>query len=110
MTRFLFALLAMSAIGWLPFRATAEGKDVTVLIHNYSFTPTEVTVPKGSKVTWTNSDETPHTVLTVDKKLRSPPMDTGESFSKVYDEVGSYPYVCGLHPQMKGMVVVKPTE
>jgi plastocyanin len=33
-------------------------------------------------------------------------MDTGDSFSKVYNEIGSFPYVCGLHPQMRGVVVV----
>lgn len=97
--------LAAAAIGPV---AMAEDKATPVTIHNYAFDPPVVTVPKGGKITWTNRDDTPHTVVAADKRFRSPALDTGDTFSRTFDEVGSFPYVCGLHPQMRGSVVVTP--
>ena len=88
--------------------ALAEDGGATVTIHNYAYDPPVITVPQGGKVTWINRDDTPHTVVAADKHFRSPALDTGDSFSKVYDEAGAFAYVCGLHPQMKGTVVVTP--
>ena len=108
MTRLMFALAAVAAAGLLASAATAENQTTTVTIHNYAYDQPTITVPKGAKVTWVNQDDTPHTVVATDKRFRSPALDTGDTFSKVYDEAGSFPYVCGLHPQMRGTVVVTP--
>ena len=108
MIRTIFAVAAMLAAGAVGAVATAEDGPGTVAIHNYAYGPPLITVPKGAKVTWVNHDDTPHTVVAADKRFRSPPMDSGESYSRVYDEVGSFAYVCGLHPQMRGTVVVTP--
>jgi plastocyanin len=88
--------------------ALAEDGGATVTIHNYAYEPPVITIPKGGKVTWINKDDTPHTVVATDKQFRSPAIDTGDSFSRTYNEVGTFGYVCGLHPQMKGSVVVTP--
>lgn len=32
----------------------------------------------------------------------------GESWSRRFDRPGSYPYTCGPHPEMKGLVEVVP--
>ena len=108
MTRAVLAWAAAAAAVTLGWTAMAADDAVTVTIHNYAYGPAVITVPKGGKVTWVNRDDTPHTVVAADKRFRSPALDTDDSFSKVYDDVGSFPYVCGLHPQMRGVVVVGP--
>ncbi|WP_206664541.1 cupredoxin domain-containing protein [Dankookia rubra] len=39
--------------------------------------------------------------------IRSPPLDTGDSFAFVFLQPGTYRCFCSLHPHMQGMVVVR---
>ena len=68
-----------------------------------------LTVATGTKVTWTNSDEEPHTVTSADGGImfKSPALDTDEKFSFTFDRPGSYKYFCSIHPHMVGTIVVK---
>jgi plastocyanin len=94
-------LLAMS-------RADAAD-DAKVSIDNFTFTPAEIDVPAGTRVSWTNNDDIPHTVVDAEhpRETKSSPLDTGESYSRVFDKAGTYNYFCSLHPHMQGKVVVR---
>jgi plastocyanin len=78
-----------------------------VSIEQFEFRPPEIRVVAGTTVTWTNEDEVAHTVQD-DGGLfpESPDIATGETFSFTYDDPGTYPYICGIHPSMKGTVTV----
>ena len=80
-----------------------------VNIDNFAFGPAAITVAAGTKVTWTNRDDEPHTVTSADdpKLFRSAALDTGDSFSFTFDKPGTYKYFCSIHPQMTGTVVVQ---
>ena len=78
-----------------------------VKIDNFSFGPVLLTVALGTKVTWTNRDDIPHTVVADDKTFKSKALDTDETFSYTFDKPGTYPYFCSIHPHMTGKVVVK---
>jgi len=80
-----------------------------VKIDNFSFTPATLTVTAGTMVTWTNRDDIPHTVVSVDdpKTFKSKVMDTDEKFSFTFTKPGTYTYFCSVHPKMTGTVVVK---
>lgn len=78
-----------------------------VKIDNFSFGPAELTVPVGTTVTWTNRDDIPHTVVSVDKVFKSKVLDTDETFSFTFDTAGTYPYFCSIHPKMTGKVLVR---
>jgi plastocyanin len=39
--------------------------------------------------------------------VRSKALDTDKAFTYRFDKAGTFSYVCGLHPQMHGQVVVK---
>jgi plastocyanin len=80
---------------------------VSVSIDNFAYLPAEVTVTRGTEVTWTNRDDAPHTVTADDKAFNSPALDTDEHFSHVFTSPGEYAYFCGLHPHMTGRVIVK---
>lgn len=85
----------------------AEAADAKVVIDNFSFSPTPLTVKVGTTVTWANQDDMPHSVVFPTLKLKSPPMDTDESFKHTFDQAGTFDYVCGLHPFMHGQLVVQ---
>ncbi|MGA3089002.1 MAG: cupredoxin family copper-binding protein [Terriglobales bacterium] len=85
-----------------PSAATAAVK-----IDNFVFGPQTITVPVGATVTWTNSDDIPHTAVSTDGLFKSKVMDTDEKFSYTFTKAGTYSYYCSIHPKMTGQVVVK---
>jgi len=78
-----------------------------VKIDNFVFGPQAITVPVGTTVTWTNSDDIPHTAVSTDGVFKSKVMDTDEKFSYTFTQAGTYPYYCSVHPKMTGQIVVK---
>lgn len=78
-----------------------------VAIDNFTFTPTELTIPTGTQVTWINKDDVPHTVVSVDHKFKSKALDTDEKFSFMFQTPGTYEYFCSVHPKMTGTITVK---
>jgi plastocyanin len=81
--------------------------NVAVKIDNFVFGPQAITVPVGTTVTWTNSDDIPHTAVSTDGVFKSKVMDTDEKFSYTFTKPGTYSYYCSVHPKMTGQVVVK---
>jgi len=78
-----------------------------VMIENFSFAPATITVKAGTKVTWINHDDVPHTVDENDKRFRSGTMDTDDQYSYTFTSPGTFNYFCALHPKMTGQVIVK---
>jgi plastocyanin len=84
--------------------AAAEGAEV--VIDNFTFSPTPLTVKAGTTVTWVNRDDIPHSIVCPDLKMTSHPMDSDDTFSHRFEKIGTFDYLCGLHPHMHGQVVV----
>jgi plastocyanin len=78
-----------------------------VKIDNFKFGPGQLSVLKGTSVTWTNEDDIPHSIVLTALGVRSKTLDTDKAFSYQFDKAGTYSYICGLHPFMHGQVVVK---
>ena len=89
--------------------ASAQPKPETmeVTIDNFTFGPAELTVMRGTTITWTNRDDIPHTVTSTDKVFKSKVLDTDEKFSFTFSTPGTFPYFCSIHPKMTGKVVVQ---
>ena len=81
--------------------------NAAVKIDNFVFGPQTLTVPVGTTVTWTNSDDIPHTAVSTDGVFKSKVMDTDEKFSYTFTKAGTYPYYCTIHPKMTGQIVVQ---
>jgi amicyanin len=82
-------------------------EEYQVEIKDFAFKPATLAVKVGEKVTWSNRDDEPHQIGSVDKKLVSPVLDTDGQFSQTFTSAGTYEYYCTLHPKMTGKVVVK---
>ena len=90
----------------LLFTATAHA-ETTVTIQKFAFAPQEITVAPGTKVTWINKDETPHTISAKDKTFVSKAMDTDDKYEFTFANPGDFSYFCTLHPFMTGTVHVR---
>jgi hypothetical protein len=66
-----------------------------------------VTVAVGDTVTWTNADDSPHTVTSADGAFDSGNMEAGQVFSFTFTEPGTYRYVCAYHSEMTATVIVE---
>jgi len=85
----------------------ASAASAAVKIDNFVFGPQTLTVPVGTTVTWTNSDDIPHTSVSTEGVFKSKVLDTDEKFSYTFTKAGTYPYYCTIHPKMTGTVVVQ---
>lgn len=85
---------------------TSTGVTQAVSITNFSFSPGTLTVTKGTTVTWTNNDTTPHTVTGSNGGPSSSTLNSGDSYSFTFDTVGSFSYQCNFHGTMTGTVTV----
>jgi plastocyanin len=88
--------------------SNARADDATVTIDNFAFTPDVLTVKVGTRVVFANRDDIPHSIVESSGKFRSKALDTDESFAITFDTRGEVGYFCGLHPHMKGKIIVVP--
>jgi manganese oxidase len=77
-----------------------------VVIKDFAFTPSTLTVPVGSSVTWQNKDSVAHTATSNDKSFDSGNLGNGKSFTYTFTKPGTYDYICSYHPSMTATVVV----
>ena len=95
--------------------APARGADAEpevpgqVVIDNFTFRPARLVVAAGTRVTWVNRDDLPHTATssTRPRLFDSGTLDTDEQFAHVFTAPGTYDYFCALHPRMTGQIIVK---
>jgi len=80
-----------------------------VVIDNFTFDPPKLTINPGTKVTWINHDDVPHTATSSVKPraFDSGTLDTDQKFSFVFTTPGTYDYFCAVHPKMTAQVIVK---
>ena len=92
-----------------PMAGTTASAEQKVTIDNFAFEPQILTVAPGTKVTWVNRDDVPHTATSSDspQKFNSKALDTDQQFSFVFTQPGTYPYFCAVHPKMTAKIVVK---
>ena len=109
--------------------ASADGGSTSskaVEVVNIAYAPEALEVALGTEVTWTNEDEgVRHTVTSgtpgdngvpgVSEGQPSRPdgifdgdlPDASSRFAFTFDEAGTFPYFCEVHPSMTGEIVVR---
>lgn len=76
------------------------------------YTPSKIVIKQGGSVTWVNEDVAFHSVTSgyydePSEIFDSDYLDPEESFTFVFENIGTYDYFCTLHPWMKGQVIVE---
>ena len=97
-------VLLTGAAGYVPAAAAATH---TVVMEGVGFVPNVLAVARGDTVVWVNKDPFAHTASAQDKSFDSKEIAAGKSWRFIAKKTGTFPYVCTLHPTMKGTLVVK---
>jgi plastocyanin len=87
--------------------AAAPAKSARVVIQNYAFRPTSITVTPGAKVTFTNHDQTNHTATTNGGGFDTGTLAPGATKTVTLKKPGTYTYFCQFHAFMKATLIVK---
>lgn len=88
-----------------PKESPGAQADQVVSINSFKFSPETVTIKVGQTVLWKNEEKVSHTIA-IDG-VESDELFQGDAWTHTFDEAGTYEYVCGIHPSMKGTVVVE---
>jgi plastocyanin len=77
---------------------------------DYAFVPAQLSLPRGSTVTWTNGGSDGHDVTGSGPggDWRSGPLAPGDRYWRSFDLPGTFDYVCSIHPEMRGQIVIRP--
>lgn len=94
----------------IPVSSTAPGT-VIVFIRNFSFIPAQVSVKRGTKISWVNCEDPgldAHSSVSDGGVWNSPTLQPSETYSRTFnDPAGTLEYHCDQHPFMKGTVNVE---
>jgi plastocyanin len=91
---------------------TPDTQDQLVMkvnIQSGAFKMDTMTVGVGTKVVWINGDTMGHSVVSDSgTTLKSGTLLNGQTYAHVFNSTGTFTYHCGIHPTMKGTIIVKP--
>jgi plastocyanin len=116
---FLIILLSLSSCSPTPKASvsqttpppvSAQTADVTVKIRNFKFEPANLAIAVGKTVQFINLDEEPHTATATEGAFNSKALDTNQTRNYTATKPGTYPYICSVHPFMKGTLTVTPKK
>ncbi len=120
-----FAGLALGVAGCVSDRAAGPGVGLDgcnvqlpaeafgstiVVIRDFNFSPSQVTVAPGGKVTWVSCEpqgSESHTSTADAGAWSSPLLPPGSTFTRQFEAPGTFPYHCEPHPGMLAMVTVQ---
>lgn len=107
MKHFRFALFLLPLLLVMAHSAMAS-EQVIVIIQKMKFQPQEVTVKKGSTVRWENREKRQYHSVWFEQAGDPEPdyFFPEESYERQFKTVGDFPYRCGPHPEMTGVVHV----
>ena len=77
-----------------------------IIISGFSFNHNELNIKVGDTVNWENQDTAAHTVVSTGL-FESNGLKKGDKLSFAFDKAGEYNYNCGIHPSMKGKIIVE---
>jgi plastocyanin len=102
---FLLALIGLQGQVASAGETAQASRTATVSIPGFKFQPATVTIPRGSKVRFSNTSGTAHTAT------RGGSFDTGrikpgKSAAVTFNRKGTFAYHCKIHPTMQGKIVV----
>lgn len=94
-----------------PVTGSAQNTEatVTIFVEEDAFSPAEITITAGDTVAWHFDGDVPHGVQGIGDAamgLNSPLFEVGD-WSYTFTSPGEYRYLCPIHPDMRGKVIVE---
>lgn len=106
---FLKRVLLDATLVFFMLVSSAQGQQtVEVMVKNNRFLPQEIRIAAGDTVKWLNQERrTSHSVVLPDAQGgESERFFPAENWQHRFDQAGIYPYYCGPHPDMTGVIEV----
>ncbi len=103
------ALGLVFLVAAVPAAARAgENPEAVVTIKKMKFQPAEITVRRGATVRWENREKRQYHNVWFEQAGDEEPdyIFPGEFYERTFHKAGDYPYHCGPHPEMTGIVHV----
>jgi plastocyanin len=96
----------------IPVGSSVVGSvQAVIAIRGFAFVPDTIRVLPGTTVTWVNCEEESaneqHNAAAEDGGWSTALLSPTALGSRRFDEPGVHPYLCELHPFMRGVVVVE---
>lgn len=101
----LVLFLSLTVMTW------AGEEKALIVMQKFSFQPELIQVKAGTTIRWENQEKRQYHSVWFESLGEPEPVDyifPGESYERRFDKPGHYPYRCGPHPQMRGVVEVVP--
>jgi plastocyanin len=106
--RFRALAVAMVLAATAAMNSAFAAGETSIAIDNFTFAPAEVAVKAGTKVLFVSHDDIPiWSFSRTARSVRGRWIRTTASPSSSTSR-GEFIYFCGLHPQMKGKIIVTP--
>jgi len=95
---------------------TSTASQNTVVIKDYAFSPSSLTIQKGANVTWKNNDTVDHELFSNGPAFSFPKIGEGGSspliradgtYTYQYNTTGTYDYRCYIHMQETRTIIVQ---
>jgi plastocyanin len=99
------AFLLVAMLGY----SQVHAETVHVDIKKFKFTPQQLTINVGDTVVWTNREKRQYHSVWF-KELGDVEPDyffPDETYQRTFKLAGSFNYLCGPHPKMMGIIIVK---
>lgn len=82
---------------------------VEIDIIKFQFTPATITVTPGTTVRWTNREKRQYHSVWFEALGEEEPdyLFPDDTYERVFEKKGSFPYRCGPHPKMTGVINVE---
>ncbi len=78
-----------------------------IAIEDFAYSPGNIQVPVGARVTWNNRDSVPHSATDAGGTWDTGVLAEGKSATLTFDTAGTFDYFCTIHPNMKARLVVQ---
>ena len=88
-------------------KGAAKAATHKVTIEGTRFDTADLTVNAGDSIVWENKDPYPHTATSKTGGFDSKDIASEKSWKYVAKKKGDFPYICTIHPSMKGTIHVK---
>jgi len=87
---------------------SAFSKEIVVEIYKKKFIPAHITVNIGDTVIWKNIEKRQYHNVWFKQSVKEEPdyIFPDETYQRNFIITGDFPYQCGPHPKMKGVVTV----
>ena len=100
----------------LPMLEASSSRNIHIETKPPFFSPNQLTISVGTPLTWKNRTQEPHNIVSDDCRLETTcSFDSGflgpnARYTLPQLKPGRYPYHCGLHPFMRGLLTIHPPQ